>query len=183
MATAWTTSHAVHLRVSSNHHRAHRPREQAQQAFAARGQWASISPRSYALERLTCKYLPPWSVGVLGKRGPVHMEALCLHHHCRRWGRLAHCLKAVRVSSKPLVKQDPRGSYSAGGSPPARPWSGRQGLGKAQFPVRPAYSGCCARAGSRLNRCPRPEGTVRGQRVAVLTGSLGARPASLSPHR
>ena len=169
-------------RVSSSHRRASRAPRTGTAGIAARGQWASISPRSYALERLACKYLPPWSVGVLGKGGPAHVDVLCLHLRCRRWGWLAHRLEAVRVSSKPWVKQDPLGCGSAGGRPPARPWSGRQGLGKAPFPEHPAYTACCARAGSGLSSCPRPEDTVQGQRVAVTTGSLGARPASLPPH-
>lgn len=74
------------------------------------------------------------------------------------------------------------GILLTGGNPPARPWSGRQGLGKAPIPVCPAYAGCCAHSGSGVSRCPRPEDAVWGQRVAVSEVSLGARPASLAPY-
>lgn len=48
------------------------------------------------------------------------------------------------------------GILLTGGSPPARQWSGRQGLGKAPIPVRPAYTGCCVHSGSGVSRCPCP---------------------------
>lgn len=77
-------------------------------------------------------------------------------------GSAAHCLKAVRVSSALLGEVGLSGILLKGRKSSSPTMVGEAGLWKAQFPVCPAYSGCCARAGSRAEQVSSPRGHSPG---------------------